>query len=110
MSKIKIGDIEYKVQLNTMFIQPHFIINGFTTDIGIWKGTKKEEQDKLLVLAANCYEYNKKNETLRDNSGYMNKSEPISHLATVCGECKTELELDEPKELSFWGKVKNLFA
>ena len=49
MSKILIGEKIYDVKLNRMFIQPHLIINGVTTDIGIWDNTNADEQDELLL-------------------------------------------------------------
>ena len=64
MSKIIVNNKEYEVRLNKYFIQPHLIINDVTTDVGIWDGTPKQEQDILLKQAAECYEHHKEMETI----------------------------------------------
>jgi hypothetical protein len=72
---ITIKGKEYKVELNTMFMQPHLMINGYTMDVGIWKDTPKAEQDILLELAADCYEYHKANNSLKDSLGHLHQLE-----------------------------------
>ena len=74
MSKILISGKEYDVKLNRMFIQPHLIINGITTDVGIWDNTNADEQDKLLLNAVKCYEFNKRNNTLKYNDFHIHNS------------------------------------
>ena len=80
MSKILIGGKEYGVKLNRMFIQPHLIINDITTDIGIWDNTNTDEQDKLLLDAVKCYEFNQKNNTLNYDNFHIHNSEKITEL------------------------------
>ena len=70
---------EYDVKLNKMFIQPHFVINDITTDIGIWEDiSTKAEADELLKKAVRCYEFNKKNNTLEYNNFNRHISEHIT--------------------------------
>jgi hypothetical protein len=83
MSKISIGEKEYDVKLNRMFIQPHLIINDITTDVGIWDNTEVDEQNKLLLKAAKCYEYNKKNNTLKHNISHIHNSEKIEKMTVL---------------------------
>jgi hypothetical protein len=80
MSKILIGEKEYDVKLNRMFIQPHLIINDITTDIGIWDNANADEQDELLLKAVKCYEFNKKKNTLKHNNFHIHNSEKITEL------------------------------
>jgi hypothetical protein len=77
MSKILIGEKEYDVKLNRMFIQPHLIINDITTDIGIWDNANADE---LLLKAVKCYEFNKKKNTLKHNNFHIHNSEKITEL------------------------------
>lgn len=71
-----IGNKEYDVKINKMFIQPHLMINDYTTDVGMWADANEKERLILLEKAAECYEYNKKMETLKDNNPFhMHKSE-----------------------------------
>jgi hypothetical protein len=83
MSKILIGGKEYDVKLNRMFIQPHLIINDITTDVGIWDNTNADEEDKLLLAAAKCYEFNKKNNTLIYNNLYIHNSEELEKITEI---------------------------
>ena len=81
MSKILIGEKIYDVKLNRMLIQPHLIINGITTDIGIWDNTNVDEMDELLLKAVKCYEFNKKKNTLNEyNNFHIHNSEKITEL------------------------------
>lgn len=74
MSKITINNIEYDIKLNRMFIQPHLVINDMTTDIGIWDDTNTDEQKKLLLLAVECYNYHKSNNTIKDGYCHIHDS------------------------------------
>ena len=58
---MEINNKEYKVELNRMFIQPHIMINGVVTDIGIWDDDKSDKMktEEALKRAVDCYEYNK---------------------------------------------------
>lgn len=58
---MEINNKEYKVELNRMFIQPHIMINGVVTDIGIWDDDRldKIKTEESLKLAVDCYEHNK---------------------------------------------------
>lgn len=75
MSEILINGKKYDVKLNKMFIQPHLIINGMTTDVGIWNDISKDEEDKLLILAVKCYEYNIKNNTVVNSNSHIHQSQ-----------------------------------
>lgn len=68
---------EYDVKLNKMFIQPHFVINDITTDIGIWDNDPDDDSE-LLKKAVRCYEFNKKNNTLEYNNFKRHISEVVT--------------------------------
>jgi hypothetical protein len=88
MSEILIYGKSYDVKLNRMFIQPHLMINDITTDVGIWDNTNSDEQDKLLLLAAKCYEFNKKNNNLRYNNFHIHNSEEIEKITKIIPKTK----------------------
>jgi hypothetical protein len=79
MSKILIDGKEYDVKINRMFIQPHLMINDITTDIGIWDNTDVDETNKLLLNASKCYEFNKKNNTLKYDNWHIHNSEELKN-------------------------------
>ena len=74
---MEINNKEYKVELNSMFIQPHIMINGFVTDIGIWDidRSNKNKTEEALQQAVNCYEYNKQVSSLKNSIYHIHKSE-----------------------------------
>lgn len=88
MSKFLIGEKEYNVKLNRMFIQPHLIINDITTDIGIWDNTNADEQDELLLKAVKCYEFNKEKNTLKHSYSHIHNSEKITELTSKTEKTK----------------------
>lgn len=74
MSLIERNGESYDVKINRLRIQPLFMINNSLTDIGLWDKTSTEETEKLLLKAIECYEYNKKNNTLIVNNSSINFS------------------------------------
>ena len=77
----KIGDKEYNVEINKMFLKPHFVVNGMTTDINIWVDTvDADESHRLLLLAIKCYEYNKANGTIKNGYFYIHDSEKVEEV------------------------------
>jgi hypothetical protein len=80
MSKRLINGVEYDVKINTMYNQPYIVINDRTTDVGMWSHLNdvdyKKEVEILLLRASKCYEYNKLNNTLKDNRYIIHKSDP----------------------------------
>lgn len=71
------------IKLNNMFVQPLFVINGFTTDVGIWPGTNEKDESILLAKAISCYRFNEKNKTLVSEISHIHKSEPIPNKSLI---------------------------